>query len=445
MKLTYNLRKYRPLQRMTKMAKPGLTKILADIQEQVSSDDECIAHNKKIKSIRSNGSSTSSINKGRRQSMKSKNGGSHREEQTKTKITVLQEESQKKQPDESIITVIENDSARIEVSPCDNTGSPRGILAEVKNIYSHIKDDTRQLNNRMDMLEGLLGKLIVMHDETSNKTSGTGHYDFPSPSPQMLVPSPKEEPTGHNQVISNSNSMQQLQPDDTRQRTRTRHQAETSPVAEDFDEVFHPERPNTMDGTLTPVSDLTEMSETQLTTRSVTQTETDQESSRAEGEPSKTDSTGTVYENLADLGTPGNVSPIEIDPETGPEPTVPPRHAFKSNETVEGYPRPMKSQNEEVQPEEIDHSEPSKIEDIPDACEEIAPATADQPEEITTEEITEDATEEATEDNISDTEISTSEITNPDPDRENNPSRNENVDPTESALSVAPSVNDTEL
>ena len=37
---------------MTKMAKPGLTKILADIQEQVSSDDECIAHNKKIKSIR---------------------------------------------------------------------------------------------------------------------------------------------------------------------------------------------------------------------------------------------------------------------------------------------------------------------------------------------------------------------------------------------------------
>ena len=38
--------------RMTKMAKPGLTKILADIQEQVSSDDECIAHNKKIKSIR---------------------------------------------------------------------------------------------------------------------------------------------------------------------------------------------------------------------------------------------------------------------------------------------------------------------------------------------------------------------------------------------------------
>ena len=78
--------------------------------------------------------------------------------------------------------------------------------------------------------------------------------------------------SGHNQVISNSNSMQQLQPDDTRQRTRTRHQAETSPVAEDFDEVFHPERPNTMDGTLTPVSDLTEMSETQLTTRSVTQT-----------------------------------------------------------------------------------------------------------------------------------------------------------------------------
>ena len=48
--------------------------------------------------LRSNGSSTSSINKGRRQSMKSKNGGSHREEQTKTKITVLQEESQKKQP-----------------------------------------------------------------------------------------------------------------------------------------------------------------------------------------------------------------------------------------------------------------------------------------------------------------------------------------------------------
>ena len=72
------------------------------------------------------------------------------------------------------------------------------------------------------------------------------------------------------------------------------------------------------------------------------------------------------------MGTPGNVSPIEIDPETGPEPTVPPRHAFKSNETVEGYPRPMKSQNEEVQPEEIDHSEPSKIEDIPDACEEVS-------------------------------------------------------------------------
>ena len=75
--------------------------------------------------------------------------------------------------------------------------------------------------------------------------------------------------SGQNQVISNSNSTQLLQPDD---RIRTRHQAETSPVAEDFDEVFHPERPNTMDGTLTPVSDMTEMSETQLTTRSVTQT-----------------------------------------------------------------------------------------------------------------------------------------------------------------------------
>lgn len=51
--------------------------------------------------LRSNGSSTSSINKGRRQSMKSKdrqNAASHREEQSKTKITVLQEESQKKQP-----------------------------------------------------------------------------------------------------------------------------------------------------------------------------------------------------------------------------------------------------------------------------------------------------------------------------------------------------------
>ena len=77
--------------------------------------------------------------------------------------------------------------------------------------------------------------------------------------------------SGQNQVISNSNSTQLLQPDD-RQHIRTRHQAETSPVAEDFDEVFHPERPNTMDGTLTPVSDMTEMSETQLTTRSVTQT-----------------------------------------------------------------------------------------------------------------------------------------------------------------------------
>ena len=41
-----------------------------------------------------------SLNEGRRQSMKSKDrgGGSHREEQTKTKITVVQEESQKKQP-----------------------------------------------------------------------------------------------------------------------------------------------------------------------------------------------------------------------------------------------------------------------------------------------------------------------------------------------------------
>ena len=43
-----------------------------------------------------------SLNKGRRQSMKSKDrgngGGSHREEQTKTKITVVKEESQKKQP-----------------------------------------------------------------------------------------------------------------------------------------------------------------------------------------------------------------------------------------------------------------------------------------------------------------------------------------------------------
>ena len=41
-----------------------------------------------------------SLNVGRRQSIKSKDrgGGSHREEQTKTKITVVQEESQKKQP-----------------------------------------------------------------------------------------------------------------------------------------------------------------------------------------------------------------------------------------------------------------------------------------------------------------------------------------------------------
>lgn len=77
--------------------------------------------------------------------------------------------------------------------------------------------------------------------------------------------------SGQNQVISNSNSTQLLQPDD-RQHHRARHQAETSPVAEDLDEVFHPARPNTMDGTLTPVSDMTDMSETQLTTRSVTQT-----------------------------------------------------------------------------------------------------------------------------------------------------------------------------
>ena len=102
--------------------------------------------------------------------------------------------------------------------------------------------------------------------------------------------------------------------------------------------------------------------------------ETDQESSRAEGEEqSKTDSTGTVYENLADLGTPGNISPIEIDPETGPEPTVPPRHAFKSNETVEGYPRPIQSQNEEVriddQQELAAEEEPSKTENI--SCEEV--------------------------------------------------------------------------
>lgn len=102
--------------------------------------------------------------------------------------------------------------------------------------------------------------------------------------------------------------------------------------------------------------------------------ETDQESSRAEGEEqSKTDSTGTVYENLADLGTPGNISPIEIDPETGPEPTVPPRHAFKSNETVEGYPRPIQSQNEEIrvddQQEEAAEEEPSKMENI--SCEEV--------------------------------------------------------------------------
>ena len=102
--------------------------------------------------------------------------------------------------------------------------------------------------------------------------------------------------------------------------------------------------------------------------------ETDQESSRAEGEEqSKTDSTGTVYENLADLGTPGNISPIEIDPETGPEPTVPPRHAFKSNETVEGYPRPIQSQNEEVrvddQQEETVSDEPSKTDNI--ACEDV--------------------------------------------------------------------------
>merc|ERR1712126_141224 len=130
----------------------------------------------------------------------------------------------------------------------------------------------------------------------------------------------------------------------------------------------------------------------------------------------------------------------------GPEPTVPPRHAFKSNETVEGYPRPIQSQNEEVrvddQQEETVSDEPSKTDNI--ACEDIAPAaqdTEDQPEEIT---------EEATEDNISDTKISTSEITNPDPDRENNPENRENQKnldqiKTESALSVAPSVNDTEL
>lgn len=65
--------------------------------------------------------------------------------------------------------------------------------------------------------------------------------------------------------------MQLLQPEDL-QHHRARHQAETSPVAEDLDEVFHPTRPNTMDGTLTPVSDMTDMSQTQLTTRSVTQT-----------------------------------------------------------------------------------------------------------------------------------------------------------------------------
>ena len=75
---------------------------------------------------------------------------------------------------------------------------------------------------------------------------------------------------------------------------------------------------------------------------------------------------------MADLGTPGNISPIEIDPETGPEPTIPSRQAFKSNETVEGYPRPIQSQNDgHDPPEEPAEGEPSKIEDVSNACEEV--------------------------------------------------------------------------
>ena len=35
------------------MARTGLTKMLADIHENVSSDDECVAHNRRIKSTTS--------------------------------------------------------------------------------------------------------------------------------------------------------------------------------------------------------------------------------------------------------------------------------------------------------------------------------------------------------------------------------------------------------
>ena len=41
------------LRRITRMARTGLTKMLADIHETVSSDDECIAHNRRIKSTTS--------------------------------------------------------------------------------------------------------------------------------------------------------------------------------------------------------------------------------------------------------------------------------------------------------------------------------------------------------------------------------------------------------
>merc|ERR1712242_93773 len=120
------------------MARTGLTKMLADIHENVSSDDECVAHNRRIKSTTSKES----------KEPKEKKSGADAAEIGE--VTIPRET---KKSCESLVTVIEKTEHAIDHSEPISTAI--GLLAEVKGVYNSMRDDTRQLNQRMETLEGL--------------------------------------------------------------------------------------------------------------------------------------------------------------------------------------------------------------------------------------------------------------------------------------------------